>query len=1011
MTSFNFGIVTKFEEIKNNYECYKMKCEKVLEDNILINTLIWNCQRLNLKLGRRDVKINFLKDVLNNNKVDIVYLIDVGNYIDSLFLNGYVKYEDSRNVLFVLNEIKEKFLVDKENMIIKSDNIKWAFTYLTPNTENLPQVKMIRDLIDKGYDIYGDFNFESNYKYLDTKIKFFNGEDTIRCGKIGKPPIKMLSMDGPSDHYALLYISNERVHHQYPLRIKEVNVKETIKDVKKILKGDMNINLRPKITIKQFKNKYTNADVMLNRMICDYVENNVQLAYRKYNYLWKYMKKEPFLGTYVNDNIIKTFGEHLKADPRKVYEEQIILDDDEISYFNLESRILMTKSHALTHEYHELSSVAKGVKEYIEREKEIRLKEGNNNMKDNNIINNVLRYCNEFKEHIRANTFFLMKNQKLNDFNDVRMILIIPSFIKIYELLIYEDVCNYVKSVINEAGVYQFGGIQGGSCYEAIYSIRNKYMELSSKALFVSDMSKGYDCVNLDILKKIFLEVPDRRVKYLLCNWLILIKNLDYIMNDKIVRRNRGIGMGLSLSPAIFVLYCHRCLDGIEKKYLIQYIDDLTIIFPGCWTPIKAKSFVNEVIEKFEKFDLTINKRKSKLISNDENFIKEFEEEFDVGNEDKFLGRELAINDSGYLVGDDRCFDNRTLTMASFPNYNIEGIKRLVINGAILAKLRYRFMCWSTSSKTIRHRIFSSNYVIFKGKNKNYSYVQLIMNMPNVFIFFLDAAEIEKFLIDYENNKVDNGLLITLLKSRLLTGIDVYDNAISVCEFNFKWWDKNNRLRNGILFMNHIFDKIKEKVIENYKSSREEDGVRVYPNIMQATDSKWYKNFRVFQNVIWCHNFMSKNKTIFIFIFFESIKKTMEVYAKELGEGKLDNNIDMHNFNFCEIMIPKDCKDDKIWSQYTNAYNQSLWSVIDSLITIENLSKNSKNNNVKGNMKKIFKLLCAAEMITNNSTFNDFTVEIMQYIFKIKIATMDPMLDNLWNVINVDIDNLVISDF
>ena len=210
--------------------------------------------------------------------------------------------------------------------------------------------------------------------------------------------------------------------------------------------------------------------------------------------------------------------------------------------------------------------------------------------------------------------------------------------------------------------------------------------------------------------------------------------------------------------------------------------------------------------------------------------------------------------------------------------------------------------------------------------------------------------------------------------------------------------------------MNHIFDKIKEKVIEKYKTSREENGIKVFPDINQATESKWYKNFRIFQNVIWGHSFMSRNKTIFIFIFFESIKKIMENYANELDKGKFNTKIDIHNFDFCEIMIPKDYKDDKIWSQYTNTYNQTLWPVIKNLIKIENLSENSKNDNIKGNMKKIFKLLCAAEMITNNSTFNDFTVEIMQYIFKIKTATMDPMLDNLWNVINIDTDNLVISD-
>ena len=965
---------------------------------------------MNLRLGRRDIKINFLKDVLNNNKVDVIYLVDVENYIDSLFLNGYAKYQDNRNVLFVMNEIKENFIVDADHMIIKSPNIKWAFTYLTPNTDNLAQVKIIKDLIKENYNIYGDFNFESNYKYLDKAISVFNGEDTLRCGKIGTPPIKMISIDGPSDHYALLYISNEKVHHQFPLRIKEINVQETIKDVKKILNGEKEINLKPKITIKQFKNKYTNADNLLNKMMFDYIENNVQLAYRKYNYLWKYTKREPFLGTSVNDNIINTFADHLKADPRKVYEEQVIIDDNDICYVDLKNKILSTKSHALTHEYHELSSVAKGVREYIEREIEIKLNNSDNNMKDFKILNNVLRCCNSFREHIRANTFFLIKNQKLENYNDVRMILIIPTFIKIYELLIYNDVCEYVKNTINEGIIYQFGGLQGGSCYEAIYSIRNKYMEMSSKALFVSDMSKGYDCVNLEILKKIFLAIPDRRVKYMLCNWLIMIKNLDYVMNNKLVKRNRGIGMGLSLSPAIFVLYCHKALEGIDKRFLIQYIDDPTVLFPGSWTPIRAKQFINEIIDKFKKFDLIINKRKSKLISNDEGFIREFEDEFDVDNEDKFLGRELAINDAGYLVGDDRFFDNRSLTVASFPNYNIEGIKNLIINGAILAKLRYRFMCWSTSSKTIRHRIFSSNYVIFKGKNKNYSYVQLLMNIPNVFIFFVDAVEIDKFLNDYNNNDINKELLVTMFKKKILTGIDVYDDAIAECSFEFKRWDENNKLRNGVMFMDSIFATIKEKVIERYKRIREEEGWKVYSNILEAADSRWYKNLKIIQNIIWCHSFMSKNKTMFVFVLFESIKEMIISYSKKLLNAEEIGNLEIHNIVFKDVVIPNNINDESAWKSYTIAYNQTLWPIIDKLMVIEYYSKRSKNDTIKNNYKKLFKILCSAEMITNNSTFNSFTVEIMQYIFKIKVANLDPMLDNLWNVINANIDNLMISD-
>ena len=63
------------------------------DNNIFINTLIWNCQRINIKLGRRDIKINFLKDILYFNKLDIIYLIDIENFQDGIFLSCYYFYK------------------------------------------------------------------------------------------------------------------------------------------------------------------------------------------------------------------------------------------------------------------------------------------------------------------------------------------------------------------------------------------------------------------------------------------------------------------------------------------------------------------------------------------------------------------------------------------------------------------------------------------------------------------------------------------------------------------------------------------------------------------------------------------------------------------------------------------------------------------------------------------------------------------------------------------------------
>ena len=60
-------------------------------------------------------------------------------------------------------------------------------------------------------------------------------------------------------------------------------------------------------------------------------------------------------------------------------------------------------------------------------------------------------------------------------------------------------------------------------------------------------------------------------------------------------------------------------------------------------------------------------------------------------------------------------------------------------------------------------------------------------------------------------------------------------------------------------------------------------------------------------------------------------------------------------------------------------------------------------------MRKVFKLLDAAEIVINNNTFNDFTVEIMEVMLKIKLANLDPMLDNFYNVIWMDYDNLELN--
>jgi len=1012
-TSFEIKFLTPIEEYKDKYERYKKKVEEVHNDDLILNILVWNCQRINKKFTRRDLKIKFIKDVLNFNKVDIIYLIDVGNFSNNITLNGYTRYDDNRNVLFVINEIKNEFMVDKKNMFIKSDECKLGFIYVTPNSKNEEQFNIIKNPVYKNYHIFGDFNLDSNCLKLAGEIVNFNGEDTLRCGLINKKPIKCRAVDGPSDHYALLYIINSRIRHQFPLRLKEISVQDSIETVKKILNGNTEINFQPKITVKQFKQKFNDSEELLNKMIYNYIDNNVSMAYRKYNYLWKFMRKEPFLGTHVNQGVISTFAKHLHADIHKEYEDCIISNVPEYVYIEADNKIIPTKSSALTQEYISLSSVFKGVKEYMTFSA-LKKMQQKQEMKDYNVINNVLKICNNYKNHLRANTFFLVKNSKLEDFNDVRMIIIIPTFIKIYELLIYQDVCNYINKEVNGENEtkYQYGGLHGGSCFYAIYALRQKYVNNKGRGLLVTDMTKGYDSVNLQKLKEIFLEIQDVRIKLFLLNWLILVKNMDYNMDNQVIKRQRGIGMGLSLSPAIFVYYVNHCFKGLNKENFIMYIDDLTIVIPESMRPIEAFDLVNTIISRLHEYDLVINKQKSVMVTRDRDFAEAFKSEYCIIQEDRFLGRELALNDAGFLVGDDRFYNAKQLTLSSFPNYNIAGIQNLIINGAILARLRYRFMCWSTNSAMIKKKIFTNNWIIFKSKNQQFSYIQMLLAMPNVFAFFMDALEINLLTQDMEEKKVNKDEANKLIKDKLKTGVETIDKAIDKIEIEVKVYSKEI-IENGKLLMDDIFTRIKKAAIINYKEEKQQAGIQVFNDLDYCIRSRLYKNFRLIQNLVWLHFWLSKNKTLLTIEILGFVKKWIQKTI-DWKEDKCEvKESDWGDIFFDELEVPEEVDDEQIWSNFIKIQYMQYWDLLKELFKIEKLVDKIKNYNTPIHLfyKKLFKILTATECVINNNNFSDMNLLTLEYLFKIKLYNLDPWLDGYYNlIIHNSQDNVEVCD-
>lgn len=121
-------------------------------------------------------------------------------------------------------------------------------------------------------------------------------------------------------------------------------------------------------------------------------------------------------------------------------------------------------------------------------------------------------------------------------------------------------------------------------------------------------------------------------------------------------------------------------------------------------------------------------------------------------------------------------------------------------------------------------------------------------------------------------------------------------------------------LKNGKIFKESIFKVIKQNAIIECMKIRNEDRFEVFDDLEDMINSKFYKYFRIIQNVIWNHNLISKNKTVFVFEIFDIengfIKKSVDIQGSIIGA---DREEDIHNITFPDIDIPRKFNDEQIW--------------------------------------------------------------------------------------------------
>jgi len=956
------------------------RIEKKITDLTWIKIGLWNVQRLNKQqLNERYVKLEFLRDTLNEVKFDILFLVDIDDGKDVVHLNGFNKINIGRNCLFIKNNIHINFYESKN--IFYDPISKLAFVYITPNINDNVFKNNIKYLCLNGYCLIGDINLKSN-KWLNSYVNKFCGEDSLQCGFVNCPFINnVMSVAGPSDHRFVSGYVKCIISHSLSLKVKEISEEHSLNCIEDICAGKVP-KFEPKLVVQRGLVTLNDRENSINHMISDFLSNNVRKIYKRYNYLWLGNKKEPFLGTSVPKCVIDSFCKHYFENKDKKYKSADLLLDIPDDYFD-NMVVKKTKSKALNSEFLSLSNITNSLNKIWTRE-------GANRKL---IFNNILTIANKLKRSLDANTFFLQKEKYLSDCNSVRVIVIIPSIIKMFESLVFDPIVDYISSYLNRNVLYQFGGIRKGSCYYAMQSIRVKMnIEKSNSLLFV-DLSKGYDSILFNILDDfINYYIDDGNVKKLLLTWSYLASNLNIIMNNYKIRKERGIAMGLSLSPIVFIFYVDRALSKVDKSKLIMYIDDLTVILKENQDAINNVTYVNNVFNCLKNVGLFINEDKTKLLSQCAAVVKQFDNKYKIVTDDVFLGCKLMINGDGRIVNDTRFYNLKGFRVYAVPYWTTFFVKRMIHNSALEAKLRYRCFMWSINNTEVINGIWRTNWRFFKSCSGKYSYVQMSYSVFNLFRYCIDTLDCINWKSRIAKNEDINVINNEVINKISTKGIPQLDNVFRDIKIDWEIiadtdWEFTKK------FCDKLWDSFKGKLLDRYIDNKIADGDTVFPNIKKYVKSTLYNHFLSIQKIVFKHvGFKNKLKQLYSLIIVNACGEFAKIIIDEFKTEQFPNHIYSDIFKLCRNLDRKfwyiENLDNNTWELIYKDECEKTWTAIDNILKLEQLThmKVIKNENWEIKIDK------SAPEIYIDGAYNNCTKKAGYGIY---IDRKDPIIDKI----------------
>ncbi len=245
----------------------------------------------------------------------------------------------------------------------------------------------------------------------------------------------------------------------------------------------------------------------------------------------------------------------------------------------------------------------------------------------------------------------------------------------------------------------------------------------------------------------------------LLKSSLLNINQINLIKNLLKKMPNVGIPQGIGISNYLAELYLENFdfeIKSISPRvfYYSRYVDDIILIIPGKINKLEKNVFQNKLEDIFKKYDLEINKKKTKYLD----FTKENSNSFDyLGYSFQRVDNKLIMEIADYKIHKlkvqiDNIFDNYTKTL----NYNLlfERLKLFTSVNQINKNIDYF---------TREGQVFFRRKTIRYGINVDYKYAsyQSIDRINNYIKYKIIHASISreeknnlyKILIQYNDMK------------------------------------------------------------------------------------------------------------------------------------------------------------------------------------------------------------------------------------------------------------------